>query len=166
MRIRRAERADLEALTDIYNHYVVHTTVTFDLEPFTVAGRQPWFDEHPATGPHRLIVSEDDQGAIVGYATTSRWRPKPAYYRTVEASVYLRPDATGRGYGGALYTALFASIAGEDVHRIVAGMCLPNPASVKLHERCGFRLVGVFQGVGYKFNRECDVAWFERPLVI
>jgi phosphinothricin acetyltransferase len=162
--IRPATLADLPALTDIYNHYVVNTTVTFDVSPFTPEGRRPWFDEHQPTGRLRLVVAIEAPDNVVGYASTSRWRPKPAYDTTVESSVYCRADAIGRGYGRRLYEALFESIANEDVHRIVAGVSLPNPASVALHERLGFRPVGVFPGVGRKFDRFWDVAWFERPL--
>jgi len=162
--IRAANIADLPALTDIYNHYVVNTTITFDTRPFTTEERRGWFDDHPATGRHRLLVAVGDAGTLEGYATTSRWRPKPAYDTTVESTVYCHPDAVGHGVGTALYTALFDAIAGEDVHHVVAGIGLPNPASIKLHERLGFQSVGIFHSVGRKFDRFWDVAWFERPL--
>ena len=162
--IRAATSGDLPALTDIYNHYVVNTAITFDLHPFTAAERRAWFDDHAETGRHRLLVAIDRDGTCAGYATSSRWRPKPAYDTTVEASVYCHPDAIGQGCGTALYAALFEALASEDVHTIVAGISLPNPASVSLHERFGFRPVGVFRAVGRKFDRFWDVAWFERPL--
>lgn len=163
MNVRPAVLADLEALTEIYNYYVIHTTITFDLEPFTPAERRPWFEEHMAIGKHRLRVAEENEGAILGYATTSRWRSKPAYDTTVESSVYCRHDSLGRGVGTALYSALFESIADEGVHRITAGASLPNAASIALHRRFGFREVGVFSAVGLKFGKFWDVAWFERP---
>jgi phosphinothricin acetyltransferase len=162
--IRPATLEDLPALTDIYNHYVVNTAITFDLRPFAPDERRAWFDDHAAAGRHRLIVSVDSDGRLLGYATTSRWRPKAAYDTTVEASVYCDPGAVGRGCGSSLYAALFESIATEDVHRIVAGVSLPNPPSIRLHQRFGFRSVGVFPGVGRKFDKYWDVAWFERPL--
>jgi phosphinothricin acetyltransferase len=162
--IRNATIDDLPAMTDIYNHYVVSTAITFDLSPFTTEERRPWFDAHETTGRYRLLVATDSAGHVLGYATTSRWRPKAAYETTVEASVYCHPLAVGRGRGRALYRALFDAIANEDVHRIVAGISLPNPASIKLHERCGFQPVGVFPSVGRKFNQFWDVAWFVRPL--
>src|SRR4029077_8981150 len=101
---------------------------------------------------------------VVGYATTSQWRPKAAYGTTVESRIYCRDDACGRGLGSALYTALFDAIKNEDVHMIVAGATMPNAASVAIHERLGFRQVGVFSAVGRKFGRFWDVAWFQRPL--
>jgi phosphinothricin acetyltransferase len=128
--IRAATRDDLEALTDIYNHYIVHTAITFDLQTFTAAERRSWFDDHGDSGRHRLLVAKNDQGRCLGYASSSPWRPKPAYNTTVETSVYCHPGALGRGCGRALYTALFAALEHEDVHTIVAGVSLPNPASL------------------------------------
>lgn len=162
--IRPATLDDLAALTDIYNHYVINTTITFDLYPFKPEERRGWLEDHKTTGRHRLLVATDRAGRHLGYATTSRWRPKPAYDTTVESTVYCHPDAVGQGIGTALYTALFESLQAEDIHTIVAGIALPNPASVSLHERLGFTRVGVFQAVGRKFDRYWDVAWFQRPL--
>ena len=162
--MRPATPDDLPALTSIYNHYVINTSITFDLEPFAPEARRPWFDAHAAEGRHRLLIAADPDNAVLGYATTSRWRPKAAYDTTVESSVYCRPDVVGRGIGTALYSALFESLAGEDIHRIVAGISQPNAASVALHQRCGFRPVGVFSKVGRKFGKYWDVAWFERSL--
>jgi phosphinothricin acetyltransferase len=162
--LRSASLNDLPALTAIYNYYVIHTAITFDVEPFEPQDRLAWFDDHKSTGRHRLIVAVDDLDGILGYATTSRWRPKAAYDTTVESTVYCRSDVVGRGIGRALYSALFDALATEDVHRIVAGVGQPNPASVALHERLGFRQVGVFSNVGRKFGKYWDVAWFERPL--
>jgi phosphinothricin acetyltransferase len=160
--IRAAVLADLPALTAIYNHYIVHTPITFDVAPYEPDQRRPWFDEHAQQGRHRLLVAVEGDG-LVGYASTSRWRPKPAYETTVESSVYVRPDAVARGVGRQLYGALFEAIASEDVHTVVAGVALPNDASIALHERFGFRQVGVFRDVGRKFGKYWDVAWFQRP---
>jgi phosphinothricin acetyltransferase len=161
--VRAAQPADLSALTDIYNHYVGSSAVTFDTTQFTVGARQEWFSHYATTGPHRLLVAVDGDD-VVGYATSSPFRPKPAYATSVETSVYLRHDATGRGLGTMLYHALFAALAGQDVHRAYAGVALPNDASVALHERLGFREVGTFLEVGHKLGRYWDVRWYERPL--
>ena len=161
--IRAAEPADLPALTEIYNHYVRTSGVTFDTTEFTVEARQEWFAHYCATGPHRLLVAcEDDD--VLGYATSSPFRPKPGYATSVETSVYLRPDATGRGLGRELYGALLAALAEQDLHRAYAGVALPNDASVALHERLGFRELGTYVEVGRKFGRYWDVRWFERSL--
>src|SRR5258708_7052449 len=162
--IRPAVLDDLPALTSIYNHYVVNTPIPFAPQPFEPEGRRAWFDDHSSSGRHRLLVAIDPDGSLLGYATTSRWRPKAAYDTTVESSVYCRPDVVGHGVGTALYSALLEALAVEDVHRIVAGISQPNPVSVALHLRFGFRQVGVFSKVGRKFGQYWDVAWFERAL--
>jgi phosphinothricin acetyltransferase len=160
--IRPARPGDLAALTDLYNHYIVSTPITFDLAPWTIEQRRPWFDAHADTGRHRLLVAEED-GAVVGYACTSPFRPKAAYDTTAETSVYCRAGCTGRGIGTALYRALFDAVRGEDIHRFVAGVTLPNDASVALHTRAGFTQIGLLTEVGRKFGRYWNVAWFERP---
>jgi phosphinothricin acetyltransferase len=166
MEIRAARPGDLGAITDIYNHYVRSSHVTFDVSPLTVDDRRPWFERHAEGGPHRLLVACDDGTArrIVGYASTGPWRPKPAYDTTVELSVYCAPDATGRGHGRALCDRLIAELAGEDLKRMVGGIALPNPGSIALMARLGFRSVGTFTEVGRKFGRYWDVEWFERAL--
>jgi len=160
---RAARLDDLPRLTEIYNHYVLHSPATFDLEPKTVDQRREWLAQFAETGRYRLLVAEED-GVILGYAGTMRWRPKPAYDTTVETSIYCAPESVGRGVGGNLYAALFDAIAGENIHRIVAGYVPPNPASAALHERFGFRPVGTFSEVGYKFGRYRDVCWMEKRL--
>jgi phosphinothricin acetyltransferase len=163
--IRPATGVDLPRLTEIYNHYVLTSPVTFDLEPLTIEQRADWFAEHSDTGRHRLLVADED-GRVMGYATTSRFRTRAAYDTTVEASVYCAPEAVGRGVGSQLYRRLLAAIAAEDINRIVAGITLPNDPSVALHRSMGFVRVGIFSQVGRKFDRYWDVAWFERPLSV
>ena len=101
---------------------------------------------------------------IAGYAASSQFRTKPAYDTTVETTIYCAPEATGRGVGGALYAALFDAIRDEDIRVAIAGITLPNDASVALHERFGFHRVGLMPEVGRKFGRYWDVAWFLREL--
>jgi phosphinothricin acetyltransferase len=161
--IRFARASDLERLTEIYNDYVMNTPITFDLEPFSVAERGEWFRHYSASGPHRLLIAETD-GVVVGYVTSSRFRPKAAYETSVETSIYLAPEATGRGLGTALYTALFTALAEGDLHRAYAGVTLPNTASIALHRKVGFRSIGVYHEVGRKFGKYWDVEWFEKPL--
>ena len=163
-RIRAGRATDLPGIVRLYNHYVEHTPATFETVPVRVEERQEWFEEHTRGGPHRLMVAEDADAGVVGWATTSPFRPRAAYTTTVESSVYCRSDVTGQGLGTRLYDALFASIQAEDLARIVAGVTLPNSSSVALHTRFGFRPVGVFTSVGRNFERYWDVAWFERPL--
>lgn len=150
--IRPAKLEDLPRLTEIYNHYVVNTPITFDLEPYTVERRLTWFEQFSTTGRHRLLVAKFDD-VVIGYAGTTRFRPKPAYDTTVETTIYLSSEAAGKGIGSRLYSALFNSLANEDIHRIVAGYTIPNPASKALHEQFGFQSVGIFRENGRKFGR-------------
>ena len=163
VRVRPAQDNDLEAINDMYNHYVAGTHVTFDDEPMTVAMRREWFTHYAKRGRHRLFVAIDG-GQLVGYASSSRYRPKPGYLTSVETSIYLAPDAVGKGAGSKLYAELFKSLKGEDLHRAYAGIALPNPASIALHEKFGFKRVALYTEQGRKFGRYWDVAWFERPL--
>lgn len=163
--IRPATPDDLLRLTEIYNYYVINTPITFDVEPYTVERRASWFQQFALTGRHRLLVAEEN-GVIVGYAGTTRFRPKPAYDTTVETTIYCDLNAAGKGIGSKLYAALFEAIAREDIHRIVAGYALPNPASAALHQRFGFKTVGTFTENGRKFGRYWDVLWSERPLLL
>ncbi|WP_432095510.1 N-acetyltransferase family protein [Streptomyces sp. bgisy100] len=164
VQVRPGTEGDLAALTDIYNHYVRETVITFDTEPFTAGQRRPWLLSYPKDGPHRLLVAQDRGGCVVGYATSSPFRPKPAYATSVEVTAYCAPDASGRGIGSLLYTALFEALAGEDLHRAYAAIALPNEASVRLHHRFGFSHVGTYREVGRKFGRYLDVAHYEKHL--
>jgi phosphinothricin acetyltransferase len=111
-----------------------------------------------------MVATDADSQAILGYATSSAFRAKPAYATSVEVTVYVAPDAARRGVGTLLYEALFSALDSEDLHRAYAGIALPNEASVRLHERFGFRHVGTYREVGRKFGRYWDVAWYEKEL--
>ncbi|HXP69723.1 MAG TPA: GNAT family N-acetyltransferase [Candidatus Dormibacteraeota bacterium] len=160
--IRPAVRSDLPRLTEIYNHYVIHTPITFDLAPHTVEARVPWLEQFATSGRHRLLVAEEND-VVVGYAGTTRFRNKAAYETSVETTVYCSHDVIGHGIGSRLYAALFEAI-GEDIHRIIGGYTLPNAATLALHERFGFKQVAVFSEAGRKFGRFWDVGFSERPL--
>ncbi|SCX43175.1 phosphinothricin acetyltransferase [Klenkia marina] len=162
MTVRPATPADVPALTAVYGHHVEHTLATFDLVPPTEADRAAWLAAHPG-GRHRVLVVERD-GAVVGFAASGPFRARPAYDATVETSIYLAPTATGQGLGRVLYGGLFDALAGEGLHRAVAVIAQPNPASEALHRAFGFSHVGTFEEVGRKFDRWVDVAWFQKEL--
>lgn len=161
--IRVATEVDLPRLTEIYNHYVVNTPTTFDLEPFTVDQRREWFARYAATGRHRLLVAERE-GAILGYTSSSPFHPRHAYDTTVEMTILCAPEAIGVGLGQRLYEAIFESLRGEDIHAAVAAITLPNDASCAIHERFGFTRVGVLTAVGRKFDQYWDVVWYQRAM--
>ncbi|MEV0368358.1 N-acetyltransferase family protein [Streptomyces sp. NPDC050636] len=186
--VRAGVEADLPALTELYNHYIRETSITFDREPYTPEQRRPWLLSHPEDGPHRLLVAREttagagaadnaalDDTSLLGYATSSAFRPKGAYATSVEVTVYCAPHAGGRGVGTLLYEALFEALAKEDVHRAYAGITQPNGGgtslllkslgdSGRLHARFGFRHIGTFTEVGRKFGRYWDVAWHQKDL--
>jgi 2-haloacid dehalogenase len=161
--VRPATVADLAALTDIYNHYIANTAATFDTVPMTPTERRSWFDHFARRGPYRLLVATRGD-RLVGYATSSQFRPKPAYGQSIEVTVYLDPDEAGRGIGSLLYQQLFAELRTEGLHRAYAVIAEPNPASVALHRRFGFHDVGTLREVGRKHGQWWDVLWMERPL--
>ena len=161
--IDTARAEDLGAINDIYDHYIAHTAITFDVEPRPMAWRREWFSKFEEHGPHRLLVARAGD-RVVGYASSSPHRPRAAYDPSVETSVYLSNDRRGEGIGSALYETLLRLLEAEDVHRALAGITMPNPASVALHEKFGYRHVGTFTEQGRKFGRYWDVAWYERAV--
>ncbi|HSZ11239.1 MAG TPA: GNAT family N-acetyltransferase [Rhizomicrobium sp.] len=161
--IRRIEQADLPALLDIYNYYVVNTPITFDLEPRTLAQRQAWFDAFAPNGRNQCFVAVKD-GAPIGWASSGKLKDRAAYDTSVETSVYLAPDEKGKGLGRRLYVTLFEALAGEDIRRAYGAITQPNDASNALHVAFGFRHIGTQSEVGRKSGRFWDVALYERPM--
>jgi phosphinothricin acetyltransferase len=161
--IRRVVQADLSVLLDIYNHYVLHTPITFDIEPRTLAQRQEWLDQFGESGRHQCFVACVGE-TPVGWACSAKFKEKEAYATSVEMSVYCAPDQTGQGIGRQLYRVLLEALCGEDVHRAYGGITLPNEASVRLHVAMGFRPIGTQHEVGRKFGKFWDVALYEREM--
>lgn len=159
--IRDATPADAAAFRDIYNPFIVDSIVSFELEPVTehemVARLQRIQDEYP------WLTMEDSQG-VVGYAYASRWRTRAAYDATAETTIYMRPDARGSGRALTLYHALFERMRAQGLRQAIGGISLPNPQSVRFHEKCGFAKVAHFPCVGFKLNRWVDVGFWQRSL--
>ena len=160
--IRAASPADLPALTGIYNHYVTTSEATFDDVPFTLEARREWFSHYADHGPHRVLVAYRD--GVLGYATSSPFNPRGGYRTSVAVSVYLDPEHTGQGLGRRLYGELLPLVRAAGIHRAYGGIAQPNPASNALHRALGFRPVGVYREVGFKFGRFIDVEWYELAL--
>jgi len=163
IQIRAAQRGDLDAISRIYDHFIATSHVTFDTHPYDQPQRDAWFAQFEEVGRHRLLVAQCGD-VLAGYASSKLFRPKPAYLTSVETTVYVSPDHARVGIGSTLMTALLDRIAAGGVHRAYAGIALPNPGSIRLHERLGFRLVGTFHEVGHKLNRFWDVSWYEKAL--
>lgn len=164
MIIREATLGDLPRITEIHNYYVQGTHITFDVRPFQTEERVAWFNDHSDGHRHRILVAEANDGEIVGYTATGSFRTKEAYETTVEVSIACSHKSTNKGTGTKLYDALFQLLEREDVHRVVAGIAQPNPASNALHQRFGFEKVGTFTEVGRKFGKYWDVLWMEKVM--
>lgn len=161
--IRPGTAADLPRLNELYNHYVTHSASTFDITPIEASEREAWFENFGERGPHRLLVAHGGDG-LVGFACSKEFRAKEAYATSVETTIYLASEAFGRGIGTRLYTELLDSLGEEGIHRAYAGITLPNQASVALHRKLGFRAIGTYHEVGFKFERFWSVRWFEKRL--
>lgn len=154
--IRCARDDDFPAIADITNHYIATTTIHFAYEPLAVeqyrlmqTPRFPWF-----------VV--DDGGTVLGYAKAGTWRDRTAYDWTVEIGLYIRHDVRGRGLGRALYTTLLDALAERGFRSAIAGITLPNHASIELHRKLGFESVGIVRDAGFKHDHWCDVEFFQK----
>ena len=162
MKVRLATIDDAEAIRSIYNREVTGSTVTFDLVPRTLEDQQEWLRAH--AGAHPAVVVEGDGGAIVGFGSLSAYRSRPAYSTTVEDSVYVHHDHRGEGVGGLVLNELVRLAAVHGFHAVMARIVGGHQASITLHERCGFGLVGIEREVGRKFGKWLDVALMQRLL--
>ena len=159
--IRTARAEDAGDIQAIYAPFVQETSVSFETVPPSVETMAARISSNLAR--HGYFVAQLDAG-ILGFAYASPYRPRPAYDRTAEVSVYLAPQAQGRGIAQALYRALFAHLAARGFHTAVAIVTLPNPQSAQLHERCGFAHVGSLQDVGRKFGQWYGTAIYQRMI--
>jgi phosphinothricin acetyltransferase len=158
--VRAAGPADLSAVSAIYDEQVRTGISTFDLEP----PPSSYWRHHLAStepGDHFLV---GDDGAVVGFAYSSAYRPRPGYRLTRETSVYLADRARGHGLGRRLYDELLTRLRADGIHVVLALVAQPNPASVALHLACGFEHVGTMREVGRKFDGWLDTAWYQKIL--
>lgn len=159
MNIRKANAEDAAAIAEVYNYYIKNTHHTFETEPLSAAEMQERIDEISEKYP--FLVAEED-GEILGYTYAVQFRLRQAYAYSAEVSIYVKNDAKQKGIGTRLYMQMFDALAETDVHAIVAGISLPNDASVRFHERLGFTKVAHFREVGYKLGRWIDVGYWEK----
>ena len=161
-RITEVTGEDLPAIVGILNYTAADSIARFETQPVSVAERRDWFGQFCATGPYRLLVAwGGDQ--VLGYACSQRYRDLEAFRETVEVSIALDVSSRGQGVGTALYHALFDSLAVEpSVHVALAGIALPNDASVALHRKFGFTEVGTFREYAIKNGRYISSVWMQR----
>lgn len=157
--VRLAGPGDAEAIRDIYNVEVSSSTVTFDLVPRSLEDQLEWLAEH--AGAHPATVAVED-GEVVGFGSLSPYRSRPAYATSVENSVYVRGDRRGRGVGRLLLEDLVSRAQAHGFHAVLARIVGDHQASIALHRRCGFEVVGVEREVGRKFGRWLDVVLMQR----
>ena len=157
--VRAISDTDAEPVTRIYNHYITNTIVTFETEPVDSADMLKRIRETRDTGLP-WIVAETGAG-IAGFAYASRWKGRCAYRFSVESTIYLDAEQTGRGLGKRLYAQLIDEIRAISMHSVIGGISLPNEASVRLHETLGFKQIGQFEQVGRKFDRWIDVGYWQ-----
>ncbi len=161
-RIRDATDVDLPAILALHNHHIAHTTSIWRTIQVDIAERRAWFAERRAKGFPVLVA---EQGArFIGYASYGPFRTGDGYDGTVEHSVYVVEEAQGQGVAKALMAALIARAAADGRHTMMAGIGLPNEASVKLHRSLGFQEAALLRGIGRKFGRSLDLMLMQRPL--
>ncbi|MFQ5556720.1 MAG: GNAT family N-acetyltransferase [Acidimicrobiales bacterium] len=159
--IRLATRADAEAIRTIYNREVQESTVTFDLVPRTLEEQRRWLAERD--GALGVLVAELD-GRVVGFASLSPWRAKPAYSTSVENSVYVHEAARGLGVGSRLLEEIVDLAVARGFHTVLARIVDDHEASIALHRSVGFEVVGTEKEIGRKFGRWLDVVVMQRML--
>lgn len=157
--VRDADAADASAIAALYNHYVTETIVTFEETPVSPAEIVQRMDAVRSSSLPWLVAVHGSQ--VVGYAYASSWRPRRAYRFSAEVTVYVSPDLARQGVGFLLYARLLPLLRSSGVHAAMGGIALPNEASVRLHEKFGFRKVAHLAEVGFKFERWIDVGYWQ-----
>ncbi len=156
--IRNVQIPDAEQIATIYNYYVKNSIVTFDKDVFT---RHDFEERIKIISKEYPFIVYEKNNIILGYAYANKWREKPAYKHTVESTVYLKPSAFGKKIGTQLYKHLIDKLKTQKFKVIIGGLSLPNDASIKLHEKLGFKKVGHFKKVGKKFGKLIDVGFWQ-----
>jgi L-amino acid N-acyltransferase YncA len=159
MHIRPAEADDTVDIAYIYNYYVATSHATFEIDPIGAAEIEHRLEGARDKGYPFLVAEHNEH--VIGYAYGHEYRARPAYRQAIEVSVYVRPGQDGRQIGSELYEKLLAEIKAAHFHAVIAGISLPNDASIALHEKFGFRKVAHFREVGRKFDRWIDVGYWE-----
>jgi phosphinothricin acetyltransferase len=159
--IRRAEPADLEAITEIYNEAILTTTATFDAQPKNSADQMEWFQAHDER--HPILVAVLD-GKVVGWASLSKWSDRCAYADTAETSFYVKSEHRGRGVGRQLKAAIIEAARRSRFHSLIARVAEGSRESLHLNEEFGFVHVGTLKEVGRKFGRLLDVHILQKLL--
>ena len=160
--IRPVQASDVPRLAAIYNHYILHTTVSFEEEPVSPAEMDSRVQATVSEGFPWLVAVEGED--VLGYAYATQWKRRSGYRFSAESTVYLDPTRTGQGLGPRLYGQLIPMLQAKGVHTVIAGIALPNAASVSFHERAGFTKSAHFREVGFKLGQWVDVGYWQLML--
>ncbi len=158
MNIRPVNLDDAAKVAEIYNYYILNSPQTFETEALTEEEMQQRIVE--ITEKYPYLVAEDN-GEIYGYAHATHFKFREAYEYSAEVLIYVKNEAKQRGIGTELYLKLFKELAETNIHTLIAGISLPNEASIRFHERLGFSKVAHFKEIGYKLGRWIDVGYWE-----
>lgn len=159
--IRKVELKDAKAIVDIYNYYILNTNITFEVETLKEEDMKERIQKIMKKYPY--IVYEDE-GQVLGYAYLSEFKSRAAYRFSVESSIYLDIKSKGKGIGKKLYEEILELAEGYDIHTIIAGITIPNEASIAIHEKLGFKKVAHFEEVGYKEGKWLDVGYWQKRI--
>jgi len=162
--LREVQATDALGICHIYNPYILQTEITFEEEPLQEAEINDRIQTIQRSGLPWLVTIEENTGELQGYAYASPWKARSAYRYTVETSIYLAPAWQGCGLGQTLYQTLIQQLKTQGIHSVIGILALPNPASIRLHEKLGFQPVGQIQDAGFKFNRWIDVGYWQLML--
>lgn len=157
--IRPATLDDAEQIAEIYNHFVLTSTITFEEEPVPVAEMARRVAEIQTSPLPWLVATRDHQ--VTGFAYANEWKTRAAYRYSTEVTVYVRAALGNSGIGSRLYAQLFATLKAGGAHAVIGGVALPNEASLRLHRKFGFEKVAHFKEVGFKFSRWIDVTYWQ-----
>lgn len=159
--IRRATTADAAAIAEIYNHYVLNSTATFDTQPKSAEDREWWLSDRD---PRHPVLVAEREGKVLGWAALGPYRERPAWVHTSEVAVYVAPEERGDGLGGRLMSALVEEAHALGLHVLLSQVVGGNEPSLRMAERLGFERVGVLHEVGRKFGSWLDVVVMELVL--
>lgn len=162
--IRNVEASDASAIADIYNYYINETTISFEYDPVDAAEIESRIASTIDAGFPYIVYVDPDSNEVVGYAYAGQWRKRVAYRFVAESAIYVRHSREGQGIGKQLYAVLFDRLRAKNFRSVIAGIAIPNQGSVAAHRSLGFRKIGVFEKVGFKFDSWIDLEFWQLDL--
>ena len=159
--IRNVSLDDSQAILDIYTPYITDSCITFETEVPTLYDFKNRIKNITKSNPY-IVYVEDEK--VLGYAYASKYKDRAAYVYTVESSIYVDINSTGKNIGKLLYSELLERLKKQNINSVYACITLPNDRSIKLHKNFGFNEIGIFKEAGFKFNKWLDIVWYQKQL--